>query len=280
MNNVLGKTYNLLDKGFIRVIDVMGDDSSIVQAARVSYGKGTKSVNEDRGLIRYLLRHRHTSPFEMCELKIHVKMPIFVARQWIRHRTANLNEISARYSVMENEFYIPELDDLCQQSKSNKQGRDNPIEKENAEKIQDIMKKINSDSFNEYENLIKDNNLARELARTILPVSLYTEMYWKIDLHNLLHFIALRIHPHAQKEIRVYAEALMDIVKNWLPLVHEAFVDYRINSIEMSGFDVKKLSNLLDNEKVKNFISENQNLKGEGQEFLDKLKKIIDSDSF
>lgn len=275
MNDIIGKTYNLLDKGFIRVIDVMGDDSSIVQAARVSYGKGTKSVNEDRGLIRYLLRHRHTSPFEMCELKIHVKMPIFVARQWIRHRTANLNEISARYSVMENEFYTPELEDLCEQSKSNKQGRDNPIDIENATKIQHIMEKLNSTAFSEYEKLIEENNLARELARTVLPVSLYTEMYWKLDLHNLLHFIALRNHPHAQKEIRVYAEALTDIIKQWVPLVHEAFVDYRMNSIEMSGLDIKKLSTLLDIEKVNSFMETNENAKGENREFLDKLNKIL-----
>lgn len=273
---IIGKQINLLDKGFIRVIDCMGDDSAIVQAARVSYGKGTKATTQDEALIRYLVRHRHTSPLEMCELKIHVKMPIFVARQWIRHRTASLNEISARYSIMNDEFYVPEKEQLCKQSTFNKQGRDGLIDDENSKKIIEKMKKLYADVFKEYEEFINEYDLARELSRGVLPVSLYTEMYWKIDLHNLLHFISLRNHPHAQYEIRVYGEALLDLLKEWVPFVYKAFIDYRATSVFFSGPEKEQLRSLLNEEKVNEFFETSKDLKGEKLEFVKKLKDIFD----
>lgn len=272
--NIIGKEIKLLDHGFIRVIDCMGDDSAIVQAARVSYGDGTKTVNQDEGLIRYLLRHRHTSPFEMCEIKLHLKMPIFIARQWIRHRTASLNEISARYSVMKEEFYIPEKEDICQQATFNKQGRETVFENEDAVNIQTNLRDLSTYTYSEYEKLL-EQNLARELARTVLPVSLYTEMYWKIDLHNLLHFLALRNHPHAQKEIRVYAEAMTDLLKDWVPIVHKAFIDYRVGAISFSNAEKEKLRNLFDETKVREFFESQKDAKGEKKEFIDKIKDIM-----
>lgn len=218
-----------LDHGFVRLIDYMGDDTAIVQAARVSYGAGTKKMRQDRGLIRYLLRHRHTTPFEMCELKIHVKLPIFVARQWIRHRTANVNEISARYSVLDNEFYLPSPEHLAVQSKNNKQGRGDALTPEQSALVLAMLKRDATQAYDTYSELLGEElGLARELARMNLPVNWYTQWYWKVDLHNLLHFLALRMDAHAQYEIRVFAEAIGDIVKDWVPHVWEAFQDYRM----------------------------------------------------
>jgi thymidylate synthase (FAD) len=224
-----------LDHGFVRVVDYMGDDGAVVQAARVSYGKGTRKVNEDRGLIRYLMRHRHTTPFEMCELKVHVKLPIFVARQWIRHRTASVNEISARYSVLDREFYLPRAQDLAVQSTNNKQGRGEALDDATSARVLDLLRRDATNAYATYESLLDDEvGLARELARMNLPVSWYTQWYWKIDLHNLMHFLALRIDPHAQYEIRVYGEALVNVVKAWVPHCWEAFEDYRIGGAHLS----------------------------------------------
>ena len=223
----LYRIHPLLDHGFVRVVDYMGDDGAIVQAAQVSYGKGTKKVRQDRGLLRYLLRHRHTTPFEMCELKLHVKLPIFVARQWIRHRTANVNEYSARYSVLDREFYLPRPEDLALQSKSNRQGRGQTLSAEQAAEVLSLLRRDAEQTYETYESLMNDHGLARELARMDLPVNFYTQWYWKVDLHNLLHFLSLRLDPHAQLEIRVYAEAIASFVADWVPLTWEAFEDYR-----------------------------------------------------
>ena len=230
----------VLDHGFIRVVDYMGDDGAIAQAARVSYGRGTRRVSDDRGLIRYLMRQRHTSPFEMCEIKLHIKLPIFVARQWIRHRTANVNEYSARYSILDREFYVPDEDVISTQSQVNRQGRGQQLPVSDAVQIQALLRKDGHEAFDHYEELLNENpkgepldadriGLARELARINLPLSSYTQWYWKIDLHNLLNFLSLRADPHAQYEIRVYAEAILErIVKTWVPLAYEAFCDYRL----------------------------------------------------
>ena len=230
----------VLDHGFVRLVDYMGDDAAIVQAARVSYGKGTRKVREDRGLIRYLLRHAHTSPFEMCELKLHVKLPIFVARQWIRHRTANVNEISARYSVLDREFYLPEPEHLAVQAKSNKQGRGAALTAEQSAEVLALLRRDAEQAYDTYAGLMNDFDLARELARVNLGVGLYTQWYWKIDLHNLLHFLRLRLHPHAQYEIRVYGEVIGKMVADWVPLTWEAFQDYRMGGAFLSaaGLDV------------------------------------------
>ena len=221
-NEIIGTSIDCLD-GFVRLVDYMGDDSSIVQAARVSYGNGTKKVHEDRGLIRYLIRHQHWTPVEMVEFKFHVKMPVFVARQWIRHRTANVNEISARYSEMKDEMYLPPLEQISSQSKDNKQGRNpDPFPEETSQSIQKIIAEGNENQYKLYQSLL-EMGVARELARTVLPVGHYTEWYWKIDLRNLMNFLALRLDPHAQWEIRVYAEAMAEIVKKAVPVAWEAF---------------------------------------------------------
>lgn len=230
----------VLDSGFVRLVDYMGDDNAIVQAARVSYGAGTKTQRNDRGLIRYLLRHRHTTPFEMCEIKLHVKLPIFVARQWIRHRTANVNEYSARYSILDREFYVPAPEQLAEQSSNNKQGRENqPVSAEQALAVLELLRADGNQAYSTYEKLINDQGdgtpvnedeprIARELARINLGVNYYTQWYWKIDLHNLFHFLSLRMDPHAQYEIRVYGDAIAELVKDWVPHAWEAFEDYRL----------------------------------------------------
>ena len=219
----------VLDHGFVRVVDYMGCDASIVQAARVSYGAGTKQTRGDEGLIRYLMRHRHTTPFEMCEVKLHVKLPIFVARQWIRHRTANVNEYSARYSILDREFYIPDRANLAAQSSQNQQGRGETLSDDEARRVLNILREDSNRSYDNYESLLSTEGkqgLARELARMNLPANVYTQWYWKIDLHNLLHFISLRIDDHAQYEIRAYAEVVGRIVEQWVPLAWRAFQDY------------------------------------------------------
>jgi thymidylate synthase (FAD) len=263
LESLLYEPLPVLDHGFIRLIDYMGDDAAIVQAARVSYGRGTKQVSGDRGLINYLMRHRHTSPFEMCELKLHVKLPIFVARQWIRHRTANVNEYSARYSVLDREFYIPDKDLLklvkssrkeepvqerlfalpsaehtAAQSATNKQGRDEVLAADTAAAMLREIGAISSRSFTVYEKLLGDDEhpgVARELARMVLPLNTYTQWYWKVDLHNLLHFLRLRHDSHAQYEIRAYAEVLLDITRKWVPLAAAAFDEYRAGAAELSS---------------------------------------------
>ena len=232
----------VLDHGFIRVVDYMGDDGAIVQAARVSYGRGTRRLSNDRGLIRYLMRNRHTSPFEMCEIKLHVKLPIFVARQWIRHRTASVNEYSARYSILDREFYIPSEDVIAQQSNTNRQGRGDSLDSSDAVYVQSILQEDANQAYDHYEELLNERpncepdnpsraGLARELARINLSLNYYTQWYWKVDLHNLMNFLSLRAEEHAQYEIRVYAETILEkIVKPWVPLTLEAFRDYRLNS--------------------------------------------------
>lgn len=251
MDAILGVPTDVLDHGFIRVIDYMGDEAAIVQAARVSYGEGTKLVSEDRGLLRYLMRHRHTTPFEMCEVKLHVKLPVFVARQWIRHRTANVNEYSARYSILAREFYVPEVKDIAKQSTTNKQGRADGTDDLRADEAREMMHRAGDHAFDIYEMLSADDEpddmgIARELARIVTPVSTYTEWYWKVDLHNLLHFLSLRANPHAQKEIRVYAEAMCQIVEAWMPNVWEAFVDYRLEAHTFSKQEMEIIKGLLE----------------------------------
>lgn len=276
VKNILGKQFDCLDKGFVRLVDIMGDDSAIVQAARVSYGKGTKSVRMDRELIRYLLRHRHTSPFEMVELKFHIKLPIFIARQWIRHRTANVNEYSGRYSEMKDEFYIPELSQVRTQSKSNRQGRsDDTLPESEAQKVIESMDNIHKNLFSEYKNLL-DSDISREIARINLPLSTYTEWYWKIDLHNLMHFLKLRMDDHAQYEIQVYANTIAEILKIAVPMTWEAFEDYLWNGANFSNNELKIISNLIGNNQPDDALIEECGLKGlEAEEFKVKFQRFI-----
>jgi thymidylate synthase (FAD) len=274
-NLIIGKEFACLDKGFVRLIDIMGDDSSIVQAARVSYGKGTKSIREDRALIRYLMRHSHTSPFEMVELKFHVRLPIFVARQWIRHRTANVNEYSGRYSEMTDDFYLPEKSQIRTQSEVNRQGRsDEKISENAAEQVLKSMENSQNQSYSEYKNYI-ELGVAREIARINLPLSSYTEWYWKIDLHNLFRFLKLRLDPHAQFEIRVYAEVIASILKQIVPISYEAFEDYLLNSVTFSYPELSLIKNVLTNFDLNNIQIENTNLsKTEITELENKLQFI------
>ena len=270
IEKILYKTIPVLDHGFIRVIDYMGNDSSIVQAARVSYGAGTKQVNEDRGLINYLMRHGHTTPFEMCEIKLHVKLPIFVMRHWVRHRTANINEYSARYSVLSKEFYIPELSKIASQSKTNKQGRsDDEMDQDAKSEIVNTLSEFCENAYEKYSHMLNDLELTRELARTILPVNVYTEMYWKIDLHNLFHFLKLRADCHAQYEIQCYANTILEIVKKWVPFAYDAFVHYRQNSVSVSKKCIELNKRILQGEKISQETSGLS--KGEWREFIDAL---------
>ena len=239
-----------LDHGFVRVVDYMGGDDAIVQAARVSYGSGTRRQSQDRDLIRYLMRHRHTTPFEMCEVKLHVKLPIFVARQWIRHRTASVNELSGRYSLLDREFYVPPAHSLAVQSTRNKQGRGASLSPQEAAEVLSIMKEDALRSHDHYESLMDRFSLARELARLELSLNFYTQWYWKIDLHNLLHFLRLRLHPHAQEEIRIYAGIIGDIVRDWVPTTWEAFQDFQLDAVTLSGPAVRTLRLLLRREEA------------------------------
>jgi thymidylate synthase (FAD) len=234
------KNFKVLDKGFIRIVDTMGDDSSIVQAARVSYGRGTKHTSQDRALIRYLLRHKHTSPFEMCEIKLHLKMPMCIGEQWLRHRTASVNKYSGRYSVMEDEFYIPEIENMQKQSQTNKQGREEGLSLTDAKDSIKIFKQHCAQSYAQYEELLK-KGVAREIARMVLPANIYTQFYWKCNLHNLMHFMRLRSHPSAQYEIRAYSLILEQIVKEWVPITHEAFQDYVKDSVSVSKHTLQYL---------------------------------------
>ena len=258
----------VLDHGFIRVVDYMGDDAAIVQAARVSYGAGTKTARDDAGLIRYLMRHWHSTPFEMCEIKLHVKLPIFVARQWIRHRTANVNEYSARYSILDREFYTPSPEHLAAQSRVNNQGRGEVLEGAEAARVLDLLRAGAGRSFDDYEAMLSQEGqqgLARELARMTLPASIYTQWYWKVDLHNLFHFLRLRADPHAQYEIRAYANAMCEIVRDWVPHAYAAFEDYRLNAVQFSGKAMDCLRRRLNGEEVTQETSGMS--KGEWREF-------------
>ncbi|SDE45461.1 FAD-dependent thymidylate synthase [Limimaricola pyoseonensis] len=254
----LYKVHPVLDHGFVRMVDYMGDDSAICQAARVSYGRGTKSVSNDEGLIRYLMRHWHSTPFEMCELKLHVKLPVFVARQWIRHRTANVNEYSARYSILDREFYIPRAEDLAAQSAQNNQGRGDVLNPEESARVLQWLREDAMRSYDHYEAMISDTSpegegqqgLARELARMNLPANIYTQWYWKVDLHNLFHFLRLRADAHAQYEIRVYADAICEMVKDWVPMAYRAFEDYRLGGVTLSTMAVECLRRMLVGEEV------------------------------
>ncbi len=261
LEEILYQAIPVLDHGFVRVIDYMGDDGAVVQAARVSYGKGTRAVSEDRGLIFYLMRHRHTTPFEMCEIKFHVKLPIFVARQWIRHRTANVNEYSARYSILDKEFYIPAPDVLATQSHTNRQGREQLLEGEEAARVLELLRGDAQQCYDHYLEMLNEDEggnvidparkgLARELARMDLTLNTYTQWYWKIDLHNLMHFLSLRVDPHAQYEIRVYAEAMLDVMKRWVPLTHEAFTRYRMGGAYLSASALEVVKRLIEGETV------------------------------
>ncbi len=273
MEDRLYTAHPVLDHGFVRVIDYMGNDSAITQAARVSYGKGTKAVTNDEGLIRYLMRHWHSTPFEMCEVKLHVKLPVFVARQWIRHRTANVNEYSARYSILDREFYIPAPEDLAAQSVVNNQGRGEALTGDEAQQVLDYLRTDAARCYDHYQEMISDEGkqgLARELARMNLPANIYTQWYWKVDLHNLFHFLRLRADAHAQYEIRVYAEEICKIVADWVPLAYAAFEDYRMGGANLSEKGLECVRRMLKGEKV---TQENSGMsKGEWREFEGVLK--------
>ena len=268
MEKHLYTAYPVLDHGFVRVIDYMGDDNAITQAARVSYGKGTKAVSNDEGLIRYLMRHWHSTPFEMCELKLHVKLPVFVARQWIRHRTANVNEYSARYSILDREFYIPAPEHLAAQSVVNNQGRGEALSGEEAERVLRYLRDDAMRCYDHYEEMIGQDDqqgLARELARMNLPANVYTQWYWKVDLHNLLHFLRLRADAHAQYEIRVYADEICKLVADWVPFAYKAFEDYRMGGATLSSTALDCVRRMIKGEEV---TQENSGMsKGEWREF-------------
>jgi len=268
MERHLYTAYPVLDHGFVRVIDYMGDDAAICQAARVSYGRGTKAVSNDEGLIRYLMRHWHSTPFEMCEVKLHVKLPVFVARQWIRHRTANVNEYSARYSILDREFYIPRAEDLAAQSTTNNQGRGEALTGDEANRVLDYLKSDAARCYDHYEEMIGQDGqqgLARELARMNLPANIYTQWYWKVDLHNLFHFLRLRADAHAQYEIRVYAEEICKLVADWVPFAFAAFEDYRMGGATLSGKAIDCVRRMLKGEEVTQETSGMS--KGEWREF-------------
>ena len=261
LEEILYEPLPVLDHGFVRVVDYMGDDAAVVQAARVSYGKGTKKVSEDRALIHYLLRHRHTTPFEMCEIKYHVKLPIFVARQWIRHRTANVNEYSARYSILDNEFYVPAPAQLATQSASNRQGRGAVLEPAQAARVMALLRDDAERAYRGYVEMLNENEagqaidpdragLARELARMNLSLNFYTQWYWKTDLHNLLNFLSLRADAHAQYEIRVYAEAMIGTLERWVPMTAEAFRQHRLGGAQLSAAALAVVKRLIAGERV------------------------------
>ncbi len=261
LEEILYEALPVLDHGFVRVVDYMGDDGAVVQAARVSYGRGTRRVSEDRGLINYLMRHRHTTPFEMCEIKYHVKLPIFVARQWIRHRTANVNEYSARYSILDNEFYIPAPEHLAAQASTNRQGRGAVLEGEAARHVLDLLRDDAERAYADYSEMLNVDEagaprdpgwpgLARELARMNLSLNFYTQWYWKTNLHNLMHFLSLRADAHAQYEIRAYAEAMLGTLERWVPMTHAAFLEYRMNAATISAAGLRVIRRLLAGEAV------------------------------
>ena len=261
LEKVLFEAIPILDHGFVRVIDYMGDDTSIVQAARVSYGKGTKKVSTDSGLIKYLMRHWHSTPFEMCEIKYHIKLPIFIARQWIRHRTANVNEYSARYSILDKEFYLPSQENLAAQSKNNRQGRGEVLTGDQAKEVLNLLKNDAERTYDNYQTMLNERydgsvidekkfGLARELARMNLTLNTYTQWYWKTDLLNLMNFLRLRADSHAQYEIRAYADVMLDTLKKWVPITFEAFMDYRVGGTEVSSKGKAVLKDLISGKDV------------------------------
>ena len=262
LERILYKQFKVLDSGFIRVMDYMGDDTAIIQSARVSYGEGTKKVSNDKGLIRYLMKNWHTTPFEMCEIKLHIKLPIFIARQWIRHRTANVNEYSARYSILDKEFYIPRAQHMTGQSTTNKQGRGGNLSKKDTERFLKILKDDAERNYKHYEDMLNENQsgeiknddktgLSRELARINLTLNTYTQWYWKIDLHNLLHFLYLRDDPHAQYEIQAYAEIILNkIVKRWVPYTYDAFKEFQLESYNLSKTAIEIIKKRLQGKKI------------------------------
>ena len=288
LEKILFEAIPVLDHGFIRVIDYMGDDTSIVQAARVSYGKGTKQVSTDSGLIKYLMRHWHSTPFEMCEIKYHVKLPIFIARQWIRHRTANVNEYSARYSILDKEFYLPSQENLAAQSLINRQGRGEILQGKQAEEVLNLLKNDAETTYKNYEKMLNQkydgstidegkSGLARELARMNLTLNTYTQWYWKTDLLNLMNFLRLRVDHHAQFEIRAYADIMLDSLKKWVPITYEAFMDYRVGGYEVSAKGKKVLNKLIIGEKIS--IEESKLSKREWNELMNSFElkdKLID----
>ncbi len=287
LEKVLYEAIPVLDHGFVRVIDYMGDDTSIVQSARVSYGKGTKKVSTDEGLIRYLMRHWHSTPFEMCEIKYHVKLPIFIARQWIRHRTANVNEYSARYSILDKEFYIPAKEQLSAQATNNRQGRGDLITGQQADEVLKILKDDAVRTYDNYEKMLnerfdgtiideKKSGLARELARMNLTLNSYTQWYWKTDLLNLMNFLFLRGDNHAQYEIRVYAEKMLDTVKKWVPITHAAFLDYRVGAAHLSSKGLKIVKSMINGNKISYEDSELSKREwNELMEVIDKKELIV-----
>jgi len=261
LEKMLYEPVPVLDHGFIRVVDYMGDDAAIVQAARVSYGRGTRRTSEDQGLINYLMRHRHTTPFEMCEIKYHVKLPIFVARQWIRHRMANVNEYSGRYSILDNEFYLPAPEHLAAQATTNRQGRGTLLDGAVAQHVLDLLREDAQRAYRGYVELLNEDaagtpidpsrpGLARELGRMNLSLNFYTQWYWKTDLHNLMHFLSLRADPHAQYEIRAYAEAMLGTLARWVPMTYAAFLEYRMNAALLSATGLSVIRRLLAGERV------------------------------
>ena len=281
LEEVIYKSFPVLDHGFVRVVDYMGNDSAIVQAARVSYGKGTKKVSQDNGLINYLMRHHHSTPFEMCEIKFHIKLPIFIARQWIRHRTANVNEYSARYSILGNEFYVPKAEHLSVQSATNKQGRGEVLDAEQSARVLELIKNDSHNVYQHYEEMLNENyqgevidenksGLARELARMNITLNYYTQWYWKIDLHNLLHFLRLRVDSHAQYEIREYARVMLEMVEKWVPTTYKAFLDYRKNSVSLSEKMFLATKKIMAGEKI-NFENSGMS-KREWTEFCQKFE--------
>lgn len=261
LEEILYTPLPVLDHGFVRVVDYMGDDGAIVQAARVSYGRGTRKVSEDRGLIHYLMRHRHSTPFEMCEIKLHVKLPIFVARQWIRHRTANVNEYSARYSILDNEFYLPAPAQLAAQSSANRQGRGEVLEGPEAAHVLALLREDSQRQYAHYMEMLNETDegtvvddersgLARELARMGLTLNFYTQWYWKVDLYNLMHFLSLRADAHAQYKIRIYAEAMLDMMRRWVPLCHEAFLQHRMHAVTLSAAALAAVKRMIAGERL------------------------------
>lgn len=281
LEEILYEPVPVLDHGFVRVVDYMGDDAAVVQAARVSYGAGTKQAREDEGLIHYLMRHSHTTPFEMAEIKFHVKLPIFVARQWVRHRTANINEYSARYSKLDREFYIPAAEQLADQSRINRQGRGSRITATQSEAVLKLLRADAEHCYRHYVEMLNEDDdgkpidpdrpaLARELARINLTLNTYTQWYWKIDAHNLMHFLQLRADLHAQYEIRVYADVMLQIFQRWMPHTYLAFLEYRMNGVQISATELKVIQKMLAGESVKQEVS--GLTKREWRELIEKLQ--------
>jgi thymidylate synthase (FAD) len=274
LDAILGHQFKALDHGFVRVIDYMGDDAAVVQAARVSYGEGTTKLSDDEALTNYLLRHAHTTPFEMCELKLHCKMPMFIARQWVRHRTASINEYSARYSILKDEFYVPEKVNILAQSNVNKQGREGLLDDKTMKDWLIGSDLLNTASYDLYKHST-DNGMARELARINLPVSTYTEWYWKVNLHNLMHFLKLRADPHAQYEIRVYADIIVNIIKQWVPITYAAWLNHSFNSVKFSGKAIEAIQALIRSEYTQTHVLNTLGIYGvKGREAADVMKSL------